>query len=169
MNMHDIEANAQIPTTQSTPLRTLSPRHKEIARLLVQGRTAKEISARVGISAERIYQIKSEAIFQAYLRKVEAGAEENTIDVRKAIQEAAPRALEVLETLMETANADSVKYRAASDLLDRAGFGAIEKKATLDLNKLLTEEDVDDIKARYEAAKQAGVVIDVGAENTNGS
>ena len=167
MNTHDIETNERNNSPQSTPLRELQPKHKQVARLLVQGYDPKAIASQVNLSVARIYQIKSEAIFQAYMNKLEYQAEEKIVDVRREIQNAAPRALQILEQLLG-ANSENVQLNAAKDLLDRAGYKPIDKTAHLNLNKLLDEDDLQDIHKRLQEAKNVGVVIDVPESESNG-
>ena len=104
---------------------TLTPRHREIMRRLLEGATYIDIAQQMGLHKQTIYLIASSKLFVEELKKMESEA---TFQVIQRADALAGEALDVLKLIMRTANQDAVRKSAADSILDRAGYSKIEKK-----------------------------------------
>ena len=73
------------------------------------------------------YKDSNSLVNQASKLKRELAAEISE-ELRSSFMNAAPRALSILMDLAENSASDSVKFQAAKDLLDRAGFRPIDRR-----------------------------------------
>ena len=69
-------------------------------------------------------------------------AEEITEELHRTFAEIAPRALNILTDLAENAESESVRLGATRDLLDRAGFRAVDR------HEIVKEKSVDELNAQ---------------------
>ena len=113
-------------SVQKYGLNYIRPYHREIARRLVLGQTQGEICKQLGISASRMSIIVHSPLFKLELKRLEKARDEGVEDVTRTLQEISPVAIEVLERLMYEGK-PQVRLQAASTLLDRAGYGAVNK------------------------------------------
>lgn len=133
-------------------------RQHQIARLLVLGWNNKQIAKHLGITPQTVSNARNNPEVMRKIELLRARADEGVISVSQRIQELAPRAVEVLNELME--NSDFSNRRLASqDILDRAGFGAVTKMAIATTK--LTVEDIEEVKRR---ARERGYINDAPAE-----
>ena len=73
------------------------------------------------------YKDSKSLVNQASKLKRELAAEISE-ELRSSFMNAAPKALSILMDLAENSASDSVKFQAAKDLLDRAGYRAIDRR-----------------------------------------
>ena len=73
------------------------------------------------------YKESPSLVNQASKLKRELSAEISE-ELRSSFMNAAPKALSILMDLAENSASDSVKFQAAKDLLDRAGFRPIDRR-----------------------------------------
>ena len=73
------------------------------------------------------YKDSPSLVNQASKLKRELAAEISE-ELRSSFMNAAPKALSILMDLAENSASDSVKFQAAKDLLDRAGFRPIDRR-----------------------------------------
>lgn len=107
-------------------IRRLTPRHRRVLRLRLEGLSLREIARTVGMSESMVgYVVRSE-VFRAELERVEveldgaAIADEATIRAR--IQRMADRSLDAVAVLMGSeATPPRVRVAVAFAILDRAG------------------------------------------------
>lgn len=131
-------------------------KHYEIARLAVMGYDNAVIAETIGMTKEHISNIMCSQIFKEHLQVLRAARDTGAIDLSRRILEIAPKALkriqEIIEepvyveieqdgSMMKVKNplADpGLALKASQDLLDRAGFNAVEKRinATYDMSEL---------------------------------
>lgn len=126
---------------------TIWDRHREIMRLAVQGMKQTDIAAEMGISEVMVSYTLNSPIVKQQMDVMRGARDIDAIDVAKRIQEVAPQALTVLEGLLTTAN-DAIKFRTATDILDRAGHAAVKTIRTQNTSIHLNSEDIEDIKQR---------------------
>lgn len=131
--------------------------HREIMRLAVTGMKQADIARELGLTEVMVSYTLNSPVVKREMENMRAARDLDAVDVAKRIQEVAPKALEVLEGLLETAN-DAIKFRTAADILDRAGHAAVKTLRTESLSVHLNKDDLDEIKRR---AKEIGLCVDV--------
>lgn len=154
----ELAANIDFGSSSAPTLSSLKTRHREIARLMLLGKTNNEISEMVGITAARISQIKSDPMFVGYLASLEEQCDRQVIDVRQRLADISHKALDVVEGLLAD-DKSSIKLAAAKDILDRAGYKPIEKVATVNLSSVLSQDELQAIRDNITRAKEEGYVV----------
>lgn len=105
----------------------IRPYHREIARRLVLGQRASDIARDIGMTASRLSIIINSPLFKIELQRLEDVRDEGVGNIGKTLKELSPVALEVIERTMYQARSEKLKFEAAQDVLNRAGYGAINK------------------------------------------
>ncbi len=118
----------QSPSVEKYGLAFVRPYHREIARRLILGEKQSEIARDIGMTASRMSIICNSPLFKLELRRLEMERDASCVDVTKTLRELSPVALEQVERTMYTAKSQRLRYDAASSILDRAGYGAINKQ-----------------------------------------
>ena len=103
----------------------LNHRHVIAAHMVVQGKSAREIAAKLGYNLNRVYLIKRSPAFQATVAEIRAEVEERlldqAVDLHAAFDAEAPYALQTLKELhRDRSKNESVRRQAAVDILERA-------------------------------------------------
>ena len=129
--------------------------HREIMRLLVSGMHHVDIARELNVTTATVSNVMNSAICKRQMELMRAAADLDAVDVAKRIQEVAPIALQTLESLM-CEGTDPIKFRVATDLLDRAGHAAVKTLRTESLSVHLTKDDIDEIKNR---AREIGLCV----------
>lgn len=160
----------QVPQlqTQSRDLYSLNyirPRHSEIARRLVLGQTQSNICRELGMSTSRMSMIVNSPLFKLEVLKLERERDSNTVDVTKQIREAAPDCLDVLQRVMYTSKSERLKVDIAQDILDRAGYNAIQKTVGIQVSTdgMQDSELRDLLTKRLERVEEAAEVTEAQA------
>ena len=133
--------------------------HHEIIRRLLLGQKAKDIAQELGVTITVVSYTKNSALGRRHMELLRGAVDKETVDVKVKIQEMAARASEVLEEAMNGDHHFSLKLKAATEVLDRAGFVKVVK--TENLHAYLSAEDIQQIKER---AMLEGVVVDAQFE-----
>ena len=170
---HYIDQGEKSPTVKTYELKHIRPRHREIARRLVLGESVKQISIDLGMSAHALYLITNSDLFKLELKRLEEQRELETVNIAHQLEEIAPQALDTLEKTMHTADDDKLRVSCAKDLLDRAGYGAVQKNVNVNIDtsnlsleakrKLLAERiqkaktDAEDKAAKLREAQEIEV------------
>jgi len=119
------------------------------------GMRGNDIAAFLGMSPSRVSIVKNSILGKHKLEDLCERADEEAIDVMGRIREMAPKALEVLNGLLEDTMLDArVQKDVAFGLLDRAGFSAVHKN--VNVNAPVTPEYIEELKKR---AQQEGMVV----------
>lgn len=134
--------------------------HREIARLASTGMKGADIARELGVTEVMVSYTLNSPIVKRQLDQLHAARDMDAVDVAKRIHEVAPRALERMEELLES-ETESIAFRAASDILDRAGHAAVKTLRTENLAIHLNKEDLDEIKQR---ARSIGLAVDVDVD-----
>lgn len=108
-------------------LKYIKPRHQEIARRLVLGQTQQQISEQLGITPAWLSRIVHDPLFKLQYNRLVAQREATMMDVREQLEEIAPDALDTMVKIMYNPKNPTLQFNAAKDILDRAGFGAVQK------------------------------------------
>lgn len=145
------------PNKKSFAVTEMWNTHREIARLAATGMKGADIARTLNVTPVMVSYTLNSPIVKRQLDQMHAARDMDAVDVSKRIHEIAPRALERLEELLES-ETESIAFRAATDVLDRAGHAAVKTLRTESLAVHLNKEDLDEIKER---AKSIGLCIDV--------
>ena len=130
--------------------------HHEVCRLALIGMKQVDIANHLGVSPVMVSYTLRSPIVQRQLNQLKAVRDLEAIDVSKEIQELAPRAVKVLEELMEN-ELPNIKLKAATDVLDRAGHAAVRTLRTENIHAHFTADEITDIKKR---AREVGLLTD---------
>ena len=143
-------------------IQSLQEDHREILRRLTLGQSVKDIASSLQITPTKVTYVKNSHIGKRELSLIQGARNAEAIEVTKQIQELAPKALEILNDVMddvEGKNSPMLKVKVATDILDRAGHGAVKRK--ISLHKNLSEENINNIKQRAKDMGEAsGIVVD---------
>lgn len=131
--------------------------HHEVCRLALIGMKQIDIANHLGVSPVMVSYTLRSPLVQRQLNHLKAVRDLEAIDVSKEIQELAPRAVKVLEELMEN-ELPNIKLKAATDVLDRAGHAAVRTLRTENIHAHFTADEISDIKKR---AREVGLLTDV--------
>lgn len=136
-------------TSAGYSLSHLWERHKEIARLLVSGKTQQEISRTLQLSESWVSIVCNSPIFRQYLDSLRTRVEVGLADVRSVINEGAVQSANVLlQMLKQPEVSPATKAKVAFDFLDRAGYGAIKKVQTESTTVVLDTSRLAEIVAK---------------------
>ena len=137
-------------------IKELWDKHKEIARQLVLGGSNVSIADTIGCTPQTVSNVRNSPLGQAELARLHSGRDDETINIAKRIEEFAPVALELLESIMtgkQSGASVALRAKVASSHLARAGYGEVQKVHAL--HGYVTKNDLDELKAR---AQGAGVI-----------
>ena len=130
--------------------------HHEVCRLALIGMKQVDIATHLGVSPVMVSYTLRSPIVQRQLNQLKAVRDIDAIDVAKEIQALAPRAVHVLDELMDS-ELPNIKLKAATDILDRAGHAAVRTLRTENLHAHFTADEISDIKKR---AREVGLLTD---------
>ena len=130
--------------------------HHEVCRLALIGMKQVDIATHLGVSPVMVSYTLRSPIVQRQLNQLKAVRDIDAIDVAKEIQALAPRAVRVLDELMDS-ELPNIKLKAATDILDRAGHAAVRTLRTENLHAHFTADEISDIKKR---AREVGLLTD---------
>lgn len=133
---------------QHYDIKQMWERHHQIARLLVLGWSNKQVASHLSITPQTVSNARNNPEVKRQIDLLSARADNSVVDVSKRIQDLAPRALGVMEEVMDDAEF-STKRLAAKDILEMAGYKAVSRLTIATAR--LSAEDIEDIKARAAA------------------
>jgi len=123
--------------------------HKEINRLATAGYKDKEIADMLHIAPATVRNTLASPVTAEHRRELEAMRDAATVDIAKDIKLMAPAALEILNNMIHSEDTqNAVKAKVCLSILDRAGYGPVQKMETLNANVHITAHDLNEIKAR---------------------
>jgi len=139
--------------------------HREIVRRLVLGQKPRTIARDLGISPQTVSNVRNSSIVRKEIARLGMSRDKEVEDISKQIREIAPIAVAVLETALHNEEVPwPVRFRAATDVLDRAGYGAVKKFQGVMAH--LTKDEIEEIKRNaMKVGKESGIVVD---NNNNG-
>ena len=130
--------------------------HHEVCRHALIGMKQVDIATHLGVSPVMVSYTLRSPIVQRQLNQLKAVRDIDAIDVAKEIQALAPRAVRVLDELMDS-ELPNIKLKAATDILDRAGHAAVRTLRTENIHAHFTADEISDIKKR---AREVGLLTD---------
>jgi hypothetical protein len=137
--------------------------HDEIKRRILLGQKNKVIAEALGCSPQTVSNVRNSPVIQDQLAIMRGARDASTIDIARDIQEFAPKALELLKSVVEGKGSGqdasiALRAREANNFLDRSGHSAVRKHDVRGVHAVLTIDDIEDIKRRAKEAK--GPVIE---------
>jgi len=141
--------------------------HHEILRRLVIGQKSVEIARDLGVTTAVISYVKNSEVGKRQLSLIRSAVDAETIDVAGRIKELATVAIRVMEEGMDEEQPMGTRLKAATDVLDRAGFGAPRILRTENLHAHLTADDIAEIKERARRMAEETGAIFIEAEVIN--
>lgn len=127
--------------------------HHEIKRLLLLGMKKVDIARTLGVTEAMVGYTAASPIVRRELEIMQAARDVDAVNVSKRIQEMCPAALDRLEELLDS-QVESIKLRAAQDVLDRGGYAGVQKVQAC--HAIITRKDLEEIKNR---AKEIGLCV----------
>lgn len=122
-----IPGQINVNSVEAYGLSYIRPYHREIARRLVLGQKQSDVCRDLGMSVSRMSIIANSPLFKLELKRLETMRDNGVGEVTQQLRELAPVALETVERIMYSAKSDRLRLDAAETILDRGGFGAINK------------------------------------------
>jgi hypothetical protein len=141
------------------PLQNLRTRHRQVAWMELLGYGRKEIAAKLDMDPVRVCQIQREPLYQGYLNQLIGDMEDQVVDVRKRIQQAAGPAIEKVINLIHSED-DKLALKAAQDVLDRAGYAPVKQTVMKEETTRIERGEIVEVQQRWRAAFESGVVVD---------
>lgn len=147
----------------------LNSRHHEILRLNLLGMSNVDIAAQVGCTPATVSTVLNSRLGKTQATMFKECADADAIQVAKRIRELAPRAVALMNEIMEDDSVSSaVRLRAAQDMLDRAGFAPTKQVAVNSTQVHISGQDLELLKeTALSRARQNGILIDVTPEGTD--
>lgn len=145
-------------------IKELQEHHREMVRRSVMGQKGRRIAQDMGVSPVTVAYARNSELGLAYRKEVDEKLEAATLEAKSLIAKIAPRAVQIMEELMEDVKTPAaVKAACAKDILDRAGLTPTTKVSASIGHVLITSDEITRIK---QAASRHANVIDVEAEKT---
>ena len=145
--------------------------HHEIVRYLVMGMKNVEICKILGVSPAMVSYVRNSKVVKDKLAILRAARDADTIDVAKDIRERAPKALAVLESIIDDEGGTypmSLVAKTAESWLDRAGHGAVKTVKMAGAVAHFTADEIADLKRSANEEAQMAGIIDVTPKESEG-
>jgi len=135
--------------------------HHQVKRRIFLGHKNTDIAIALKITKEQVSSIRNSPVVQEQLKLMQNKADDEVISIKEEVSKLAPRAVEVLETILNDVNCPAnVRLSAAKDTLDRSGNAAPQQ--VNHLHGHFTADDLAQIKDRAnELGIENGNIIDV--------
>lgn len=141
-------------------LQKLRARHREIARLMIEGRKPAEISEELDLPLNTVHRISTDPLFKAHMAKLSDSLDTMVIQTRKRLAEMNAKALDTLDDLLTFDDVPApTRLHAAKDVLDRNGFAPAQN-----VNHNHTHFTASDLQMLKERAISAGATIEAEYE-----
>ena len=138
--------------------------HKEITRRIVLGQKNKVIAEALNCTVAMVSLVRNSPAIKEQTELMQGAADAHCVDVAQRIVEMAPKALDVLEGILEGDEPAStaLRLKTAESILDRAGNSKITKNHSITTH--LSAEQLEAIKQRgLEKAREAGIIVEAVA------
>jgi len=142
---------------QKWEVKALQDKHHEVIRRLLIGQEVAGIAREMGMTTAAIQAIKSSPLIQQRLQVLQGARDLVAVDVSKRIKDLAPKAVDLLERIIEgTEEGATVSLRAkvAMDNLDRAGNPRQSYIKSENLHAFLSRDDIEEVKKRAEERRR---------------
>ena len=136
----------------------LTPRHKQMARLLVGGHSQSKIAELLGMHKSTVSRYVRDPLVVQEVKRLQDLADVNASacvpGIPEKLHEGAHRGIEELISILDDERKDpeilKLKQNAALELLSRTGYGPIKqlKVEQMSVSTHFTAEEIEDIKRR---------------------
>ncbi len=140
-------------TVRERQLKCLKPRHIEILRRILVGQRQVDIAREMGIGPQRLSVIMHSPLFVAELDRL---MDETDRTVMEKIESFSAEAMEKIATMMRETKSEALRCKLANDILDRAGYRKVKKKAV----PTISGEEVIKELTRRKAGQEKTIIID---------
>ena len=136
--------------------------HHQVARFAVMGYNNRQIGEILGLSAHRVSVIKNSPMIIRLMEMLKSQADQDVIDIRKQIQEFAPRALEVVKDVVENdQNSPGLRANYAMKMMGLAGHVAPKNVNVHSVNTNLSADQIKTIRERAaQIGMNSGLIVD---------
>jgi len=145
--------------------------HHEIVRLLVMGMKNVEICKVLNVSQPMVSYVRNSKVVKDHLAIMRSARDADTIDVARDIREKAPKALALLESIIDDqgeTHSMALVAKTAESWLDRAGHGAIKTVKVAGAVAHFTADEIMDIKRAANEEAEMANMIDVTPKEAEG-
>ena len=136
--------------------------HHEIVRMLTLGHNNAFIARALGVSPQMVSYTRNSKVVQNQLAIMRGARDAETLDISKRIRENAPKALELLEHIIEDHGETysmALAAKTAESMLDRGGYAAPKKFEGLVAH--FTKEEIEQLKSEaVDEGLKSGTVVD---------
>ncbi len=156
--------SSSLPATtdrkRALDLRTLSAMHRrvlfdEIARRVLERHSPERIAFDLAISRNTLSRILRdpefkpafEAIYERVYAPIDAAIRDEKMQVTERLQFGSQRALTTLFELLELSKSDEVRRKTADSILEKAGFGSVQRRVTAGVETVRLERDTAELLA----------------------
>lgn len=134
--------------------------HHEIVRLHVSGMSGRDIAKQLDVSEQMISYTLNSKVVQDKIELMRAARDADTIDLTKEIRNKAPKALKLLEDIIDDHGENyhmALAARTAENWMNRAGYSPVHKFEGAVAH--FTAEEIEDLKkSALENAKISNVI-----------
>jgi len=138
--------------------------HHEIVRRLVLGQKNREIAHALNVSEQMVSYTRNSKIVRGKLDIMRAARDAETIDIATEIREKAPKALRLLEDIIDDhgeTHSMALAAKTAESWMDRAGYGAPRNIQMLGLVAHFTPEEIEKLKSdAMQDGLKSGTVVE---------
>lgn len=147
-------------------LRQLNAVHMEILRRHFVGQKSVEIAEALGLSPVTVSYTINNPLAVEILEQMQSGALASVQNVQERLKALAVDAVDVLEEMVTEPSAPpALRVRAAQDVLDRAGHGAVKKVEGRLVHGLFTSDEIAAIVQQAKGVAPAEVPCEVSVVN----
>src|SRR3990167_7518408 len=122
-----INIDGQPSTTTYSSKIELKPWHSEVARLLSIGYSIPQVAVQTGISVHELTSLVKMPEFKELAGQVLQEIKDSTCELRLRLELASQQALDTIIDLMHTGRSEMVRRMCSLDIIDRAGYGTVQK------------------------------------------
>lgn len=130
-------------------LKELSPDHREIIRRRAMGQTTEQIAKETGFSKIKIRVTLTCDLGRERLKELMDQRDANAVNISAQLDRIAPKAVGVLDHILDSDAAPHVKVSVAKDVLNRAGYKSFNRG-----NRTGDEQTRESIRKLVDRAKQ---------------
>lgn len=124
------------------------------------GQSTEAIADTLGIKPVTVRNVLNSPLVKGHIAYLNDKADETAVDIRTRIVQLAPNAVDVLENIMNSGS-ETGRLKAATDILDRGGYGAVQKSVSVNVGAIFPPDKVKEIQERINAAEEMGLIVDL--------
>ncbi len=144
------------PNDRQYEIQSLNAMHQEMLRMALVGEKYSAIADALGVTNQTVTYVLNSNLGRRALQTMEAARNASTVDVANQIMEMQPKALAVLDEIMDDKDSGAAqRVKVALGILDRTGMGVTKNINMANVNNgFFDENDLSDIKNIAAMAKK---------------